>query len=188
MANVGNMSSITRFVKKFKKRKYRKSPKPIKTDAMDLSFDFDFLLLLKNDATQRDFREYLDVTGRPEMTAYVDFAARCFALQEMKTNEEENKSLRNSTGSLNGSVCADSDVSLADDKIKIRIVAAIVDIYNTYIRPYSYDKIDFEDFGKTQEKIEFDIRNYNLEPIIFRQAIWIVSRKLSEPLRLFTEL
>ena len=175
---------ITRFVRSLKKTashnhitrrlstsSSKKSDRKLSKTAFNDAerFDFQFLLLLKDDDAQRDFREFLRAAGRPEMCSYVDFAAACFGLQEMTfdSNKTESKTMKGSTGTLPG--------SRGNTELEVRMV----NIYNTFIRPYSYDKIDFDDFGSTQERIEFDIRHNNLDPSIFRSAIWIVSRKLS---------
>ena len=153
---VQSMPFITRLVNQLKTPKNgRKGEEKWPKKDENYYFEFQFLYLLKNPDEQRDFREFLVSLGMPDLCAYVNFSARCFALQ--------------------------TDWLEAVDILR----PIYEEIYETYIRRYANEKIDFDDFGKTKDRIEQNIRDCNFSPFIFKNAVWKCSKKLSGPLKIF---
>lgn len=119
-----------------------------------------FRNFLSNGDDQRDFREFLEIVGLPDLNCYVDFMIQVHSLKNLENTP-----------------CDSDPISEKREKCLI--------IYHRYIRSYATEKVILD--WPTKAKIETKIQSQNFDQALFDKALVSSAAKLEKLLAHFYE-
>lgn len=116
-----------------------------------------FRNFLSNGDDQRDFREFLEIVGLPDLNCYVDFMIQVHSLKNLENNSDP----------------------ISEKREKCLV------IYHRYIRSYATEKVILD--WPTKAKIETKIQSQNFDQALFDKALVSSAAKLEKLLAHFYE-
>lgn len=147
---------LQRAIASFQQR--RRKSREQRLDAVVLPKEVE-ILLLDGDLT-RDFREFLQIIGLPDLIAYVNFVLRVLSLQ--KNEQKEN---RNDQAEINKE--------------------EVVEIYTRYLKPYAHERLDIDWMART--KVERRLKSGLVIPEIFNESLQLASARFVAKLSKFLQ-
>ena len=115
-------------------------------------------ILLSDGDLTRDFREFLQIIGLPDLIAYVNFVLSVLSLQTEQTESEKQ-----------------SEITKEE----------VVGIYTRYLKPYAHERLDIDWIART--KVERRINSGLLIPEIFNEALQLASARFVTKLSKFLQ-
>ncbi|CBY41519.1 unnamed protein product [Oikopleura dioica] len=116
------------------------------------------ILLFDSDLT-RDFREFLQIIGLPDLIAYVNFVLSVLSLQnEQKENSEKNAEINKEE---------------------------VVEIYTRYLKPYAQERLDIDWMART--KVERRLKSGLVIPEIFNESLQLACSRFVAKLSKFLQ-
>ena len=146
---------LQRAIASFQQR--RRKSREQRLDAVILPKEVE-ILLSDSDLT-RDFREFLQIIGLPDLIAYVNFVLSVLSLQnEQKENSEKN-----------------ADINKEE----------VVEIYTRYLKPYAHERLDIDWMART--KVERRLKSGLVIPEIFNESLQLACARFVAKLSKFLQ-
>jgi hypothetical protein len=119
-------------------------------------------ILLRDGDLTRDFREFLQIIGLPDLIAYVNFVLRVLSLQKIEQKESRNE---------------ENHAEINKEEV--------VEIYTRYLKPYAHERLDIDWMART--KVERRLKSGLVIPEIFNESLQLASARFVAKLSKFLQ-